>query len=101
MYTEMKDKVAAVISYLGWPLWVVAFIIRNRQDALSRRHLNQALVLGIARLIVRFMTHFHGFTGFAGGILGAGILVMTILGIVRAARESSEPLPVIGDIQLL
>ena len=101
MYTEKKDKVAAVFSYLGWIFWVVAFIIRNKDDALSRHHLNQGLVIAIAETITGVLTRFHGILRVAGGVLGLGLLVLTIMGIVRAVKESEEPLPIIGDIHLL
>ena len=101
MYTEKKDKVAAVFSYLGWVFWVIAFIIRNKDDALSRRHLNQGLLLAIAETITGLMTRFHGLIGFAGGILSLGIVILSIMGIVQALKERYEPLPIVGDIALI
>lgn len=101
MYTEKKDKVAAVFSYLGWVFWAIAFIIRNKDDALSRHHLNQGLVLAIAETITGVLTGFRGIFRLGGGILSMGLLVLTIMGIARAVKESDEPLPIIGDIKLL
>ncbi len=101
MYTEKKDKVAAVFSYLGWVFWIAAFIIRNKDDQLSRRHLNQGLMLAIAETITGLMTRFHGLVGFAGGVFSLGIVVLSIMGIVRALKESAEPLPIIGDTALI
>ena len=101
MYTEKRDKVAAVFSYLGWIFWVVAFIIRNKDDQLSRRHLNQGFLLAIAGSISGILTRFHGLLSLAGDILGVGVLVLVIMGIVRAVRGSNEPLPFVGDIQLI
>lgn len=101
MYTEKKDKVAAVFSYLGWVFWVVAFLIRNKNDALSHHHLNQGLVLAIAGTIAGVIAQFHGLLRVAGGILSFGVVVLSIIGIVRAVRGSDEPLPFVGDIKLL
>ncbi len=101
MYTEKKDKVAAIFSYLGWIFWVVAFIIRNKDDQLSRRHLNQGFLLAIAGSISAILNRFHGLLSLAGDVLGIGVLVLVIMGIVRAARGSDEPLPIVGDIQLI
>lgn len=101
MYTEKKDKVAAVFSYLSWIFWVVAFIIRNRDDELSRFHLNQGFILAITGSISAVLSRFHGILSIAGDILGVGVLVLSIMGIVRALKGSSEPLPIIGDIHLL
>ena len=101
MYTEKKDKVAAVFSYLGWVFWIVAFIIRNKDDQLSRYHLNQGFILAMAGTIAGILTRMHGLFGFAAGLLGMGIALLSIVGIVRALRGSNEPLPVVGDIQLI
>ena len=101
MYTEKKDKVAAVLSYLGWVFWIIAFVIRNKDDELSHRHLNQGLVLAVAQTLVGVMTRFHGLVGFAGGILGMGIAILMIMGIVSALRERWEPLPFIDDVRLI
>ena len=101
MYTEKKDKFAAVFSSLGWVFWAVAFLIRGRDDALSRRHLNQGFLLAIAGSISAILNRFHGLLSLAGDVLGIGVLVLVIMGIVRAARGSDEPLPIVGDIQLI
>ena len=101
MYTEKKDKVAAVFSYLGWVFWVVAFIIRNRNDSLSRHHLNQGFILAIAGTLVGVLSRLHGLFGFVASILGIGIALLSIVGIVRALQGSDEPLPIVGDIQLI
>ena len=101
MYTEKKDKVAAVFSYLNWIFWAIAFIIRNRDDQLSHHHLNQGFVLAVAQSIAGVMMRFNGLIGVAGDIIGLVILILTIMGIVRALRGSDEPLPIIGDIKLI
>ena len=101
MYTGKKDRVAAVFSYLGWVFWIVALIIRNRDDRLSGHHLNQGFVLAIAGTITGLMMRFHGVLRFAGSVLGLGVLALTVMGIARAVRGSDEPLPVVGEIKLL
>lgn len=101
MYTEKKDKIAAIFSYLGWAFWIVAFIIRNKDDALSHEHLNQGFVLALAGTLTGLLARFHGLLGFSAGALGLAVAVLSIMGIVRAAKGSHEPLPVVGEIQLI
>ena len=102
MYTEKKDKTAAIICYLfTWIGWVIAFVIRNRDDALSLHHLNQALVLHIAATVVNLIGRIGGVIGWIANIVDIGLFVLAIMGIVRAAKGSDEPLPIIGDIHLL
>ena len=102
MYTEKKDKTAAIICYLfTWIGWVIAFIIRNKDDALSLHHLNQALVLHIATTILNLIGRLGGVIAWIANIADIGLLVLVIMGIVRAAKGSDEPLPIIGNIKLL
>lgn len=102
MYTEKKDKTAAIICYLfTWIGWIIAFIIRNKDDELSRHHLNQALILSIVASVVNLIGRLGGVIEWMADIIDIGILVLTIMGIVRAAKGSDEPLPIIGDIKLL
>lgn len=101
MHTDKKNRIAAVISYLGWPLWIVAFIIRDKGDGLSRHHLNQGFVLAVAQTVVGILTRFHGLFGLAGRLMGMAVLVLTVMGIISAVRASYEPLPVIGDVKLI
>lgn len=100
MYTEKKDKIAAVLSYLGWVFWIIAFIVRDKDDALSRRHLNQGLMLAIAGTATRLMARAHGLIGFAGDILSVAVVILSVMGLLQALRERYEPLPVVGDIAL-
>ena len=101
MYTEKKDKLAAVFSYLGWVFWIIALIIRNTGDELSRRHLGQGFVLAIAGTITGVMTRFHGLIGFAGDILSLAVVILSIMGIAQALKGRYEPLPVVGDFAQL
>ena len=100
MYTDTKSKVAAIISYLAWLCWVIAFIIRDKDDALSRRHLNQGFTLSVIGSAASLVTRLHGIFATVGFIVDLGVLILSIIGIVRAARGSGEPLPIVGDIQL-
>lgn len=101
MYTSKKSKAAAIICYLfTWIGVVIAFIIRDKDDALSHHHLNQAIVLSICASVATLMTRIGGIFAWAGEIIDIGILVLTIMGIVRAVKGSDDPLPIIGDIKI-
>lgn len=101
MYMEKKDKLAAVFSYLGWVFWVAAFVIRDRDDALSHHHLNQGFVLAIAQTAIGILARGHGLVGAAAAILGLGVMALSIQGVISALRGSDAPLPVVGEIHLL
>ena len=95
------SKLFSVISYITWIGWLIAFIGRDKRDMLVRQHLNQALVLNIASTIANILVGFRGILGMAGSIINLAILILFIMGLVRAFKMNSEPLPIIGGITLL
>ena len=97
----MKPKTIAVIAYITWIGWLVAFLKRDKGNAFCTRHINQALTLNLAGIVANWMVSRGGLLSAAGSILDLGILILAILGIVRAAQESAEPLPVIGEIEII
>lgn len=101
MYTDKKSKAAAIISYLFvWIGVIVALLLRDRDDALSRHHLNQAIVLAIAECIASLLIKLHGIFAVVGEVADVALLILAIMGIVRAVKGSAKPLPIIGDIKL-
>ena len=91
----------SVLSYITWIGWVIALLKRDKDDSLVRRHLNQGLVLNIAGIVSSFLTGQSGLIGKIGDLLGIVILVLWIMGIYRAAKMREDPLPLIGDINLI
>lgn len=102
MYKDSKSKTAAIICYLfAWIGWIIAFIIRDKDDALSGHHLNQALVIHIATTLVNLLLRIGGIIAVLAEVADIGLFVLAIMGLVRAAKGSDEPLPIIGDIKLI
>lgn len=96
MDTQPK-KWPAVVSYLTWIGWIVAFFMGDRKDPFTLRHLNQALVLNLIETVGALIARMGGIFGTVGGIIDIAVLVLWIMGIARAAKGSDEPLPIIGD----
>ena len=102
MYTDKKSKAAAIIGYLFvWIGVIVAFILRDKDDALSRHHLNQAIVLATAECIASLMIKLRGIFAVVGEVADVALLILALMGIYRAAKGSAEPLPIIGGIKLI
>ena len=95
-----NSKLFAVISYITWVGFVISFLMRDREDTLVRRHLNQALIINLIGTVGTFLTRVGGFFAIGGDILGIACLVLSIMGIVRAFKMSEEPLPYIGEYTL-
>lgn len=88
----MDKKVTGIIAYIGLIGWFIAYIAGDRVGA--KFHLNQALVLALAELIVSWIP-------VVGGILGLVLFIFAIMGIVSAAKEEEKELPLIGGIKIL
>lgn len=95
-----KTRILSIVSYLTWLGWVIALVLRDPEDTVTRQHLNQALVLNLADTAVGILARLP-LLGWLSGLLGLATLVFNIWGIWRAFQMSAEPLPLIGEIQLL
>ena len=96
-----NSKRNAILSYVTWIGWIFVYLTRNRKDQLVRRHLNQALVLNIAGIAAGVIAIIPLVGTIAGGILEIVVWVLDIMGIIRAASWSMEPLPFISDFHLI
>lgn len=101
METNTNTKSHSILSYITWIGWIVVLCIRDKEDEVVKHHLNQALVINLAATIVNIISRVGGVVGIICGILSLCIFVFWIIGLVRAAKLSTEPLPVLGGIQLI
>ncbi len=95
------SKLYSIISYITWVGWVAALILRDEEDTLVRRHLNQALAINCMASVGAYITRRIGILSVFGELLNAVSFFLMILGIVRAAKGSEKPLPVIGNFTLI
>ena len=98
---DKNVRIYSVISYITWIGWIIAFVKHDKDDKIVRRHLNQALVLNVIETVSRGIDRIGGVFGTIGTVIDVACLVLFIMGIVRAAKQSDEPLPIIGDINWL
>ena len=96
-----RSKLWSIISYITWIGWLVAYFKRDKDDSLVRQHLSQAFLLNIIASVASLVTRLGGVFAVIGEVADIAILILSILGIVRASMGSEEPLPVIGGIELL
>lgn len=114
-----RERVLGAISYIG-PLFVVSYLMME-QSKFVKFHATQGLVYFLAAMAVKFVvgaimmavlipsavvSQRYGFMGMMyGGVGGAGllssvvsiaILVVGIMGVVKAARGIEWEMPIIG-----
>ena len=45
-----NSRTVAVVSYITWIGWIIAFLIRDKTDRFAAHHLNQALVINLLKI---------------------------------------------------
>lgn len=96
-----NSKIAAIAAYISWIGFLIALLIGDRSDRFVSHHMNQALVLNIVSIIGGATAIVPVIGSLVSSVVSLGVLVLLILGIYRAATDSTEPLPIIGDIHLI
>ena len=94
-------KLYSTLSYITWIGWIISFILYDKNDRLTRHHLNQALALNIVGILVSVGTRIGGVIAWAAGIISIAAFILTIMGIVRALQLSDKPLPIVGNFKIL
>lgn len=100
-----KTDIVAYLTLIGW---LIAWLWGDREG--SRFHLNQALALLLADLGINVVFVLATYTNVAPaavmlrglcGLLSFCVAVLWVLGLVRACKGSEQPVPVLGEVQLL
>ncbi len=98
---NQKSNIAAVIGYITWIGFFIAFVIRDKNDRFTAQHLNQALVINIAEIIGGALAVIPVLGWLAAAVVSVGSFALNIMGIYRAATWNDEPLPIVGDIHII
>ena len=96
-----NSRTVAVVSYITWIGWIIAFLIRDKTDRFAAHHLNQALVINLVSTVGGILNRFGGLLGLVGSVVSLGGMVLLVIGIVRALQLSDKPIPVVGDIHII
>ena len=95
------NKIAAIAGYISWIGFLIAIIIGDRTDGYLNHHLNQALVINILSIFGGALTIIPILGSTVSWLVSVAVLAFLILGIYRAATDSTKPLPIIGDIHII
>ena len=98
--TKENANIISAVSYLTWVGFIVALIIRDKNDEFTAFHINQAFMINILSIIGGALTVIPLLGEIASMIVSFVVLVLWCLGIYRAIVWSTEPLPLIGNIRI-
>lgn len=97
----MNKNMMAAVSYITWIGFIVAFAMSDRTDPFMSHHLNQALTLNLVGIAGGLLAVIPILGALAAGAISLAVLVLDVIGIIRACGGSDEPLPFIGGIHLI
>lgn len=98
-----NPKTIAVISYITWIGWVAAFVTRDENDHFQTHHINQSLIINLISLAGSAIWVIPDLPMKAKlrGVVWCATFVLWLIGIVRAAKGSTESFPLIGDLHII
>lgn len=97
-----KEKALSILSYFG-PFFLLAVLLAP-ESHFAKYHANQGLVLFLTEVVVStviMVGRYIPLIGWTFQLLNIVIAVLFFLGLSHAIREVEEPLPFIGEIQIL
>lgn len=98
---QNRSRTIAVVSYITWVGWIIAFLLRDRRDAFTAHHLNQALMINLLKIAGGLCVMLPRIGETVSSVVGVAALVLIIMGIYRAVNWRTDPLPVIGEFHLM
>jgi len=101
----MDGKTVAIISYLTFIGWVIAFVMNsNNKSQVATYHIRQSLFIMLAAFllyVVQTMLSFIPYLGWVVSLLlvpvGLVLLVFWIMGLIYAINGKEKPIPFIGE----
>ena len=96
----MNKKATDVVAYITIIGWLIAYFAGTKEE--SKFHLNQALVLDVAEIVLSLLAKiFGGVLGWIFGIADIVLFILWIIGLVAAVKGEDKAVPILGGIQLL
>lgn len=95
----MTKKATDIVAYIGLIGWLIAFLAGSKEE--SKFHLNQALVLALAEIVLGVVGVIPIIGWIASFVGGIALFVFWIMGLVSAIQGTEKEVPLIGAIKLL
>ena len=112
---DRNIRIYSVLAYIGI-LWIVGLLVKEKNDKRLRFHVGQGMLITITSIAISILNNVVVYNIFTttqylfgttvrvasptgraiGGLLGLIPLALMIFGIVKAANNKEEELPVIG-----
>jgi uncharacterized membrane protein len=90
-----KNILMAVLSYIG-PLVIISYL-SAKNDSFVNYHIRQGLVLLVIEVASWFLGHILWPLWLLLQLVNLGILVLSIIGIINAAKGEEKEVPLVGS----
>ena len=89
----MDAKTTSIVSYITWIGLIIAFCAGDKDDALAKVHLNNALLLVLFALL--------GLIPVIGWIWEIAVGVFWVIGLISACKGEAKEIPLLGKIHII
>lgn len=96
---SMSTKTTGIVAYMTWIGFVIALVLGDRKGAIF--HINQALVIGLAAIVVNFAAIVPILGWFVSVIGSIFCFVCWCMGLYYACTDQKKEVPLLGQIKLL
>lgn len=95
--TVNEGKTAAIISYLWWIGFIIAFFMNNsKRNSFTSFHIRQSLGINLLSLASGVVSSY--ISGTLGMVIGLGAFVFWIIALIGAAQGEEKRVPLLGDV---
>ena len=94
----MEQKIRGLLAYLfGWVGGLVVLLAFKDNDSRTKFNACQSIVISVVAIIGNILSNIP-VIGFLGWILTVFMLVLAIIGMIKAYQEQDYELPVLSDL---
>ncbi len=94
--TVNEGKTTAIISYLWWIGFIIAFIMNNsKNNSFASFHIRQSLGINLLSVVAGIVSTYVN--GTLGWVIGVGAFVFWIIGLIGSIQGEEKKVPLLGD----
>ena len=95
----MEQKVRGLLAYLfGWIGGLIVLFALKDNDDRTKFNACQSIVISLSSMVLTFVIGFIPYLNYFSWVISSLMLVLAIIGMVKAYKEEDYELPVISDL---
>lgn len=96
-YTVNEGKTAAIISYLWWIGFIIAYFMNSsKRNSFTGFHIRQSLGINLLSVAAGIVSSYVSSS--LGMIVALAAFIFWILGLIGAAQGEEKKIPLLGDL---